>query len=213
MSKICTVCGIEKELSEYTKEKTGSLGLCPRCKKCNSIKNKKYQDRNKSLVVSKEIIEKHLDFDCDSGVFFCKKTGFEAGTVTHDGYIRVSIKSKKFTAHRLAWVMYYGELPSKDIDHIDHDKRNNKKENLRLVSSKENARNKKLSLLSSTGVSGVSWLKRGSRWRVTIRGGSERIQVGEFNDFFEAVCARKSAEKQFNYHENHGKPFLKGANK
>jgi len=45
------------------------------------------------------------------------------------GYICVALFDNKKTvpilAHRLAWYLYYGELPKNKIDHIDMNKKNN----------------------------------------------------------------------------------------
>lgn len=40
-TKICSKCGIEKELVEFQKEKNGKYGVRGDCKECNKIKSKK----------------------------------------------------------------------------------------------------------------------------------------------------------------------------
>lgn len=47
---------------------------------------------------------------------------------------------------------------------------------------------------NSSGVSGVSWDRRIERWAAYINPNRRKRHLGHFDDFFEAVCARKSAE-------------------
>jgi len=52
--KVCKVCEIEKEVSEFYKHPQGFLGVAGTCKICKNIKDKKYRDDNKEkLKISK----------------------------------------------------------------------------------------------------------------------------------------------------------------
>lgn len=55
-----------------------------------------------------------------------------------------------------------------------------------------------------TGVTGVHRNKLTGKWEVFINSNRTRHYLGLFNDFFEAVCARKSAEVKHGFHVNHG---------
>ena len=52
--------------------------------------------------------------------------GKEAGSIkagrNRDGYIEIHVKSRMLKAHRLAWWWVYGEWPTGEIDHINHDR-------------------------------------------------------------------------------------------
>src|SRR5512135_183213 len=91
---------------------------------------------------------KLISYDCDTGLITWKvsrgkaKSGDIAGYVNGEGYICIKIKGKMYLAHRLAWLMNYGEWPNGIIDHIDHNKQNNSLENLRDVSFSINGQNK-----------------------------------------------------------------------
>jgi hypothetical protein len=48
--KTCTKCGEEKELSEFYKDKTKSLGVRPSCKACNKEGEAKYRKENPDKI-------------------------------------------------------------------------------------------------------------------------------------------------------------------
>lgn len=58
----------------------------------------------------------------------------------------------------------------------------------------EQARNKRMPITNTSGITGVGFHKRRSAWQAYIRAGANQIFLGYFKDFFEACCARKSAE-------------------
>lgn len=103
-------------------------------------------------------------------------------------------------AHRVAWAIYHGAWPDRIVDHINHDKLDNRIQNLRLVTNSESARNKPLSPRNKSGVAGVQ--RVGNRWVVTI----STTQLGSFRSFDDAVAARRAAEVEMGFHPNHGRP-------
>jgi hypothetical protein len=115
-----------------------------------------------------------------------------------NGYLQGSIFDRKVHAHRVAFKWMMGVDPD-DVDHIDGDRANNRFENLRNCSRQDNLRNMRLSRRNVLGVHGVR-IKRG-RWNVRIG----TINVGTFDSFEDAAAARKDAEQQHGYHENHGR--------
>jgi hypothetical protein len=56
-----------------------------------------------------------------------------------NGYVRFNLQDKMFSAHRLVWETFKGEIP-KDyvIDHIDGNRSNNDLSNLRCITNSEN---------------------------------------------------------------------------
>jgi len=156
-----------------------------------------------------------LRYDVSSGdVFWTKdrqghvKSGDRAGTKQKNkngkSYITIKVSGKHYLAHRVAWLLHYKIPPELFIDHIDGNGLNNKIGNLREVSRTENQRNQKLSSRSKSGVMGVSKDKKSGKWLVRIGSRDNLKRLGYYSDFFEAVCARKSAEKIRGYHFNHG---------
>lgn len=80
------------------------------------------------------------------------------------GYIVLGVDGKRYYAHRLAWFYMTGEWPEM-VDHRDGDGLNNKWENLRLASKRENAINSKRSAKNKSGFKGVSWHVGGKKWQ------------------------------------------------
>lgn len=58
---------------------------------------------------------------------------------------------------------------------------------------------------NKTGISGVYWCKDRKKWTARISVNNKTKYLGRFDDFFEACCARKSADNTYNFHMNHGK--------
>lgn len=115
-------------------------------------------------------------------------------------YIKTSVFSKDYLAHRLIYMWMIGEWPT-EIDHINGDGTDNRWCNLRNVTRIENGKNQRKFSNNKSGVSGVCWNLRCSKWEVTIG----KKYLGVFSDLNEAVRVRKQAEIEHYYHENHGK--------
>lgn len=84
-----------------------------------------------------------------------------------------------------------------EVDHINHNKRNNKKENLRIVNDSQNQMNKKKQKNNTSGVTGVRWHKKHRKWYAHIGVNRNQIHIGSFDTFEEAVVARKEAEEKY----------------
>lgn len=93
--------------------------------------------------------ENLIDFDkyviFENGKIFSKHWNrFIDGTVNKDGYLRVCLKCKDnnyrgFLVHRLVYFYFNGEIPEDmRVNHIDENKMNNTKENVNLLSHKDN---------------------------------------------------------------------------
>lgn len=113
------------------------------------------------------------------------------------GYI-VSTDSKTrktILFHRVVTDCPSGLIP----DHI-HGKLtryDNRKSNLRIVTSKENCMNATLSKNNTSGITGVTWHKRDNVWQARIKINYKYIHLGYFDKFEDAVRVRKEAEKKY----------------
>lgn len=86
----------------------------------------------------------------------------------------------------------------KVVDHIDRDKHNNRKENLRVVTQAENCTNRGLNKNNKSGVKGVSWFARDNLWEAGVKVNYKRVYIGRYKSIQEAEAAIIS------YKEDHG---------
>ena len=122
-----------------------------------------------------------------------------------NGYLFGAISNQKVFAHRAAWALVYGLWPDGEIDHINHNKKDNRIFNLRLINRSNNAKNLSMSKKNKSGVTGVFKHTQTGIWQAQIRVNKKSIHLGSFNKIEDAVSARQSAEVEYGFHENHGK--------
>lgn len=163
-------------------------------------------------MITQEKLKDVLDYNEETGDFTWKiriagvvEIGDVAGCKVAHGYIKIIINKEQYYAHRLAWLYVHGVWPENQIDHINHDRSDNRLENLRCVTRQGNNRNTKLYKNNKSGVTGVARARNFNRWIAKIKVSGKEIVVGSFKDKFEAICARKSAEVKYGFHENHGR--------
>ncbi|UIU26965.1 HNH endonuclease [Escherichia phage vB_EcoS_SA80RD] len=154
-------------------------------------------------------------FEYKDGVLYWKhnrrggrgiKIGDSAGSRLQTGYTQIVFEGEHYLRHHIVWLMHGRCIPKgMEIDHIDHDRQNDRIENLRLVTASENSRNKSKPMTNKSGVVGITWHKRDLRWQAHIKIDGKKLYLGYFDNFNDAVKARKEAELLYNFHENHGK--------
>lgn len=125
-----------------------------------------------------------------------------AGYLCGDGYHYLMIDGRRYAAHRLAWIYFYGQVPQQ-IDHENGDTSDNRIANLRDVSNLENSRNQKLRCTNRSGVTGIAWIDE--RWLAYIYVKGRFCRLGSFASFEAAVKTRKQAETHYGFHRNHGR--------
>jgi hypothetical protein len=137
-----------------------------------------------------------------NGVLYWKKkpskrvlVGDVAGTVSCDykivtGYFGLKTR-KSFKQHRIIWEMYFGVIPKGyAIDHVDRNPLNNKIENLRLVTHKQNMTN----LKDTAGV----YLHESGWYHVCIK----RVYYGSFKTREQAEEKAKQVRSQLKQTQN-----------
>ena len=162
--------------------------------------------------ITQNKLKERLDYDKNTGIFRRKTSegakliGSIAGGETTYGYIRIKIERQEYQAHCLAWLYIHGELPEfpkYQIDHINHNRSDNRIKNLRVVSRLENQKNLSLFKKNKSGVAGVHWCKEDKVWiaRVQVNGG--RKALGCFKNLIDAKKAREIAKFKYEFHTNH----------
>lgn len=82
-------------------------------------------------------------------------------------------------------------------DHIDGNKLDNRKTNLRLCKQSQNAKNRVGRRDSKSGIKGVHWLEGRRLWEVQIRADERRVTVGRFKDLEQAKRAYNEAALKY----------------
>jgi hypothetical protein len=109
------------------------------------------------------------------------KAGDVAGCIAPDRRVLISVDSKRYKAHRLAWFYVTGAWPNNDIDHRDGDSTNNRWSNLRDVPHGVNMENiRKARPGSSSGLLGVSWHPASKSWHARISIGNRGKSLGYY---------------------------------
>lgn len=83
------------------------------------------------------------------------------------------------------------------VDHISGNKLDNRKLNLRVCKQNENCMNHSLNSNNTSGVAGVNWHKASSKWMARIKSNYKTIYLGLYDNFEDAVEARKIAEEKY----------------
>ena len=156
------------------------------------------------MKLTQEYLRAMLVYKEDTGTFVYRHNGADAGFKKDSGYVFTSLEGVHYRAHRLVWLYVVGRVPY-EIDHINGIRDDNRISNLREVDRQANARNLSKGCSNTSGVTGISYVGMKSQWRAYITQDYKQVHLGYFNDFFEAICARKSAEYNYGYHENHGR--------
>jgi hypothetical protein len=113
-------------------------------------------------IPTRELLREWLDYDEQTGIFRWKKARPNGGRM-HAGDIAgtkrgeyIFIKLSPFNqigAHRLAWIHVHGTtIGGAEIDHIDGNPSNNAIANLRLATSTEQKRNKRVQSNNQCGL-------------------------------------------------------------
>lgn len=105
-------------------------------------------------------------------------------------------KPKTIRMHR----MVMNVDPDVFVDHINNDGLDNRKENLRICSHRENLRNQRPQNRNATSkYKGVGWHHGSKKWRAYIRINGKDLHLGVFSDELSAAIAYdEAAHKYFN---------------
>lgn len=119
--------------------------------------------------------KKYLKYNKSTGIFKWRtnkgtsKKNQKAGNLNSIGYVVIKINRTAYLAHRLAFIFINGiKNQSKEIDHKNGIRSDNKIKNLRISSSSQQCQNRKLSIRNTTGIKGVYFRKDDKTFTVSI---------------------------------------------
>lgn len=137
-------------------------------------------DSGKEMIFDKEDLE-----IVSARPWFIDETGYPSARDKETG--------ERTRLHRM---LLKGEIPEgKVVDHINRNKLDNRRSNLRVCTQQTNVRNASRSRTNKSGVTGVFYDTKTGRWRAQISRKGQSRHIGSFDDFEDAVRARKEAEK------------------
>lgn len=113
--------------------------------------------------------------------------------VNCEGKVQTSVSGKIVLLHRLIMNLTDNNY---EVDHINHDRTDNRKENLRIVTHAENMKNIKTPKNNTSGRVGVQYVKKTGKWKAMIHIGDKYISK-TFDTFEEAVEKRIELEKEY----------------
>lgn len=142
----------------------------------------KLSNADKEMIVDKEV--------WDAGAKeFC-------WYLTRAGYAATQIPDQP--NNTLFHVYAFPDCPEGMVrDHIDGDRLNNTRKNIRFITQKNNTRNRTLKSRNKSGRVGVVWSKRDNNWRARIKPDGKEVHLGSFAKLEDAIKAREEAEGKY----------------
>lgn len=170
-----------------------------------------------SDILTQSQLKEQLHYDPDTGVFMrliahaqCVKVGDIAGGLHNMGYIKINVLGNPYLAHRLAILYMTGAFPESEIDHINHNRADNRFINLRPVTHSINHHNISMHSRNTSGFNGVSWDKSRNKWCASIYTNGKHHHLGRFLNLEDAIAARKAANIKYSFHPLHGTTGIQG---
>lgn len=108
---------------------------------------------------------------------------------------KVVITPYEMRRYQIIWAMHYGEWPSQ-VDHINRDSLDDRIENLRLATTRQNTANTEKHCDNTSGYKGVYWKTERKMWFSAIRRGGKTRFLGHFDTAYEAHLAYCHAAEQ-----------------
>ena len=127
--------------------------------------------------------------DAEDAELFDKKKWY----VSNSGYLIRSCKGHTKHFHREVM----NTPDDKQTDHIDGNKLNNSKANLRICSYSENMRNKQVGRRTTSGYIGVAIDREKGNWRARVVVHGKTIDLGRYESSVEAALIRDRAALEY----------------
>jgi hypothetical protein len=163
---------------------------------------------------SRDLLRQLLRYDADTGEFTwllrpremfvdnkahahavwnARYAGKPAGGFKKHGYLYIAIGRTKFLAHRLAWLIHYGDPVPSGIDHANGNSWDNSITNLRAATQSQNMINARYRKPRREGFRGVRPAHQRNGFSARISFGDKGIHLGTFATAEEAAKAYQDA--------------------
>lgn len=147
------------------------------------------------MIVSTSKGQKTIIDDCDADLaeyrWFC----------SHQGY---TVRSYHVSKHNKPIIFLHSVIMERKlghsvpdgyyVDHVNRNKLDNRRDNLRLASKGQNAINSKVPSNNTSGAKGVTWDKSKQRWQAQIVYQQKFVFIGRYKKVEDAIEARREKE-------------------
>lgn len=113
------------------------------------------------------------------------------------GYVETSVNSKRVFQHRLIMGIHGQNWVNNNIDHINHIKHDNRRNNLRIVTSSQNNMNQSKRSDNTSGFTGITKREDCNRYEVHICKNGISYYLGLYETLEKAIKIRKDAEIKY----------------
>jgi len=113
--------------------------------------------------------------------------------VCKTGYVKTVVNYETIILHRFIMNAKKGQ----QLDHVNGDTLDNRKENLRFCSTSQNLANRKRFINNRSGYKGVDWRPIEKKFRARLSINKRAIHLGYFSDPKDAAFAYDRAAKEY----------------
>lgn len=190
-------CGNKRIVSGHSLRSGGS-------KSCGCLHKEIVKERmNKFNEKLKKKNKCYIDDDtvtvyARGGIMLCDKSDWEQFSdnwwfIAKDGYATTYRNGRYIKFHVLIMDCPEGY----ERDHINGNRADNRRINLRVIPASANRFNKGLSRRNKSGYPGVFWYEARKKYQVSIGVNGKQIHIGYFSNYDEAVKAKIAAEEKY----------------
>lgn len=163
-----------------------------------TIMNQKSRKYNKYQIFDEYVVgytKENIPFVFDKKYFDTVKQYRWA--INKDGYIRTVINRGKQGYHSYMLHRLITNCPPElVVDHINHDKTDNRIANLRICTRQENNRNRRIGINNTSDTTGVYFNEQSKKWVAYIMVDQEQKYLGIYENIEDAIEARKKAQAE-----------------
>lgn len=192
-NQICSYCGSTTEVWKFKDVGCFCKRHYQEMYRHGEVRDVGRRKKNK-FVVKDEIVEIHFD---KGEIALIDREDLEKVQQLYWGLTAQGYIHSKFEGRMVRLHLYLLDFPDSIVDHINRNKLDNRKCNLRLCTHKENSRNRKILKRNTSGFTGVYFDKPSGKWRARIKVGRKNIHLGYFEKFEDAIEARKFGELKY----------------
>lgn len=186
-------CDCTKQTIKSVRETTLKNGSSSSCGCTRSIRKDNTYNLTKEYGIGYTYKGEEFYFDLED----YDKIKDYSWRINKDGYVvaSVTVEDNKRSVVGLHNVVMNISSKLNQIDHIYHNKNDNRKSQLRVVTNQQNGMNRKIQSNNTSGFTGVTFDKLKGKWKATIKINGKLKSLGYFSDKNDAILERINAEK------------------